>query len=479
MNLYFQGEHFKPYFPHPITNEKVFTFWDPPHMIKLVRNCIGDWKCLQNGRGEKICWQYFEDLVKIQEREGLRAANKVTKRHINFHSEIMKVKLAVQVLSYSVGKALLALRDLKYVQFKDAEATSEFCNLFNNMFDILNTRNFLSKSQFRKPVTEQNLGTLENEIEFLINYIKSIKDDKNKSVLQSNRNTGFLGMIVSLSNIIPYYQSILRHNITFLLTYKLSQDHLEMFFSAIRSRGGFNNNPSCLQFMSAYKKLLVRHQVKSSNNANCTAIDATTILHVSCNTASKSTDLIIENENIIESELIVEHDHDYFSTVIHLTPLVEDITVYIAGFVVKKVSQSITCAFCCRQLVADTETNSFLLKHLNRGKLVNPSLSVINICQYLERSLREQKSNLFSKLNIKDYFIIKTIKNVDAFSDSTMIEHIMEQNFLDNHRVQLIKLISSVFLKLRLHHEAKVTSLEKEKAHIRQKYTKLILFANQ
>uniref|UniRef100_A0AAV2LW01 Transposable element P transposase-like RNase H C-terminal domain-containing protein n=1 Tax=Knipowitschia caucasica TaxID=637954 RepID=A0AAV2LW01_KNICA len=46
----------------------------------------------------------------------------------------------------------------------------------------------------------------------------------------------------------------------YLLTYKLSQDHLELFFSSVRARGGFNNNPTTTQFTAAYKRLLVRQQ---------------------------------------------------------------------------------------------------------------------------------------------------------------------------------------------------------------------------
>ena len=37
----------------------------------------------------------------------------------------------------------------------------------------------------------------------------------------------------------------------YLLTYKLSQDHIELFFSAVRARGGFNNNPASMQFRNA------------------------------------------------------------------------------------------------------------------------------------------------------------------------------------------------------------------------------------
>lgn len=42
-------------------------------------------------------------------------------------------------------------------------------------------------------------------------------------------------------------QNILSH----IPTYKLSQDHLEMLFSVIRSHGGCNNNPTANQFKTA------------------------------------------------------------------------------------------------------------------------------------------------------------------------------------------------------------------------------------
>ncbi|CAK9291650.1 unnamed protein product [Gordionus sp. m RMFG-2023] len=43
----------------------------------------------------------------------------------------------------------------------------------------------------------------------------------------------------------------------YLLTYKTSQDHLELFFSCLRSRGGFNNNPSAYQLRSAIRGVMI------------------------------------------------------------------------------------------------------------------------------------------------------------------------------------------------------------------------------
>jgi hypothetical protein len=63
----------------------------------------------------------------------------------------------------------------------------------------------------------------------------------------------------------------------YLLTYKLSQDHLELFFGAVRSRG-CNNNPTVRQFTAAHKRLLMHHNVEGGLG-NCSVQD-TTILGV-------------------------------------------------------------------------------------------------------------------------------------------------------------------------------------------------------
>jgi len=57
--------------------------------------------------------------------------------------------------------------------------------------------------------------------------------------------------------------------LNYLLTFKFNQDHLETFFSALRSREGFNNNPNAQQFETVYKSLMVRHEISASEKGNC------------------------------------------------------------------------------------------------------------------------------------------------------------------------------------------------------------------
>ncbi|KAL1505965.1 hypothetical protein ABEB36_005408 [Hypothenemus hampei] len=60
---------------------------------------------------------------------------------------------------------------------------------------------------------------------------------------------------------------------------------------------------------------------------------------------------------------------------------------------------------------------------------------------------------------------------------NTMDDHILSQTIMDNHKIQLIKIIIGYYIDVRLFHESKQKS-EKTK-NIRQKFTKLILFHNQ
>ena len=88
---------------------------------------------------------------------------------------------------------------------------------------------------------------------------------------------GFMTCIMSVKNLYITYVQAANSPLKYLLTYKLSQDHIELFFGAIRLSCGSNNNPTVRQFTSAYKRLLMRHDVKV-NKGNCAPQDATRIL---------------------------------------------------------------------------------------------------------------------------------------------------------------------------------------------------------
>lgn len=152
-----------PFIQNPANNEKIFIFYDAAHMIKLIRNAFGDKKCLMNSKGELIKCDYIVKLYEKEKAEGLRAATKLTHRHILYYNEKMNVRLASQVLSDSVGDALLYLKD-KDPLFKGCEATAEFCKNVNNAFDILNSRKLNSKNPYNNAISDKTFSKYEEFI---------------------------------------------------------------------------------------------------------------------------------------------------------------------------------------------------------------------------------------------------------------------------------------------------------------------------
>lgn len=59
----------------------------------------------------------------------------------------------------------------------------------------------------------------------------------------NKRRTGFWGLIIGMKSALKLAHYVFEQKcMMYLLTFKLSQDHLETFFSCIRRMGGFNNN---------------------------------------------------------------------------------------------------------------------------------------------------------------------------------------------------------------------------------------------
>lgn len=56
----------------------------------------------------------------------------------------------------------------------------------------------------------------------------------------------------------------------FIPTYKLNQDHIELFFGMIRPSSGHNNKPTtCRQFTAVYKNCLIHAEVRHKRAGNC------------------------------------------------------------------------------------------------------------------------------------------------------------------------------------------------------------------
>lgn len=231
-------------------------------------------------------------------------------------------------------------------------------------------------------------------------YIFDLKDESGIPILSTGRKTGFLGFIICLRNIFELFDTYNPSGLDYLLTFKLSQDHLETFFGAIRSRGGFNNNPNAYQFQNAFKRLLTKTELKYfDGNTNCIS-DCLDILHISSRNTLYSEPAMYEYEN--DLDLLSVNDHDYVQTMWRLNPYVEDIVSYIAGFIASRIISKNICNICAEQLIvkgfkgtSDSKESPLLIKIKNRGGLLIPTKDIITICSNSEKLLRQNINKLF------------------------------------------------------------------------------------
>lgn len=195
-------------FQHPCADYEVAEFIDFCHMLKLIRNHFAS-KEIFFHNNDQILWKYVKTLSYLQEEIGLHLANKITRKHIEFRNAIMNVKLATQLLSRSVSKAIQFCRqELKLSGFEDSEATEKFIMAMNNVFDVFNSRNFQTYG-YKRPLNLKNKDEVFALLEEEHENKKIITLKSYTSVLKSNSFTGFLGVLICINSLKALYATLI------------------------------------------------------------------------------------------------------------------------------------------------------------------------------------------------------------------------------------------------------------------------------
>lgn len=183
----------------------------------------------------------------------------------------------------------------------------------------------------------------------------------------SRKKTPFIGFMAGIRSMQGLFDSLVKSEapkLKYLLTNKLSQNHLQLFFCAVRSANGSNNNPTARQFASTYKRPLVRHEIQGQNG-NCTAQGKTPILFVSsakpCIKAGnldkelECRDVLLFRKYDLEERQPCKDEHDYCDApnISKLSSVKHAAIGYIAGYVVRMAKRRTPCPECQAALTSD------------------------------------------------------------------------------------------------------------------------------
>ena len=164
----------------------------------------------------------------------------------------MNVRLAAQTLSSSVADAIEFLDiGMKNPKFQNSSGTVKFIRTIDRPFDMLNSISPIGKG-YKQPLRQSNKNVYEEILRTTANYLLQLKTDSAspQQLATHRRKTFIIGFVATIKSTIEMADQMFSKPgdpFKYLLTYKFSQDHIELLFSCIRSKGGWNNNPNCLQ----------------------------------------------------------------------------------------------------------------------------------------------------------------------------------------------------------------------------------------
>lgn len=92
----------------------------------------------------------------------------------------------------------------------------------------------------------------------------NLQDANGIRMVDSKKKTSFIEFVVCIESLRRLQNQVCLNNnsLMYIPTYKISQDHIELFFGCIRSRGGWNNNPTTRQFKAAIQQLLIHSEIR-------------------------------------------------------------------------------------------------------------------------------------------------------------------------------------------------------------------------
>lgn len=415
--------------------------------------------------------------------------HKMTKRHIQWEDRKMHVRTAVETLSNSTANSMEFLLKNNVEEFIDAEPTIKFIRIADKVWDVMNTQKVINGNSniFKNALNSNNknevLSFLKEAKEYFLSLM--VEDPKTKKkfpIVESTSKTGFRGIVVNIISLTEMYSELVENNkwMAFLPIYRLSQDHLEMFFGKVRSMNGSNDNPTASQFISAYRKLLFNADVQPSNYCNVRAISSSNCLTIPSSSQRSSQRKNTESffNGLFESmalpsefdqelrELREYFEWDELSNGRHLEEAQIDYgIVFTANIVEQRLinCKQVHCNDCVRVLNDNEKIPAESCVSVSDSR---PCKSTYEICRFADMALKTY-INKGEAMKLRVYSdVLNNISTDDIFPSFYSPPHDIE------HKRFLIKYIIDEYVNKKCAYVAKQHTLNLQKKYLRNKLRK-------
>lgn len=223
--------------------------------------------------------------------------------------------------------------------------------------------------------------------------------------------------------------------------------------------GGWNTNPNATVFAAIFRSLLFRCGVRPSLNGNVRPQDGTELLAAG-------------------SELYSDEEPEEDVHFNQLSLYVEDVVVYIAGWIARNLQVKLKCMDCALCLTSQhaIPQNNSLIAIKDHGGLISPSGGVRHVCLRAEKLFRENDRVTTSQFTVN--LLFKLTPDLFTIIFPELRDHHFDTlNGIDSHVTSLVRLICFKYFNLRKHHVAKRHNLRIHEKRMRSLYSHMLHYA--
>lgn len=374
-------------------------------------------------------------------------------------------------------------------EFKNAAATIKFIRYIDRLFDIMNTSRVKLGNIFKcaiNPKNKEEVFQFLNEVKTYILSLKVASKNGRKLVqlVKSNVKTGFRGFVMNIVSVMKIYNEFVENQkcLTYIATYRLSQDHLEMFFGKIRSMHGCNDNPTVQQFTSAFKKLLHRCYVRISTMSNISVESCTSnILSVSSRRAKLHNDMagdvLIQNDGFEAEEDSDFYAIDQLDQLERSNFLTEEMHAagvnYVANLIEERILSTDMCTYCRLALEENERVKSSMCLTATSRK---PCKSTYQICKLTDTAIKTLL-HCSAQSTFKQKIYIYVLSNIEI---GLLYPYFVQEEDHDcNHKNFIIKYVIDEYTRIKCAHLAKAKTMEMQRRNLRNRYRKNLHYMGQ
>jgi len=397
-------------FGFEIENQEIIPLYHVPHLLKGLRNNLvsKNLHYVYENKKKTASWNdivQFYELDKQQSTRGDRLAPKLTDNHIYPDKmKKMKVSCAAHVFSQRVGAIMKRLTSISspsvLSDFNSPEDTGQLCLFIDNLFDSANGNTIKPSvgKDLRGAVTV-NSPHWEFWKKALIVLESMEYETKTKKQVPSVTN-----WIKTIKGLQILCKRLLKDGFKCILLRNFNQDPIENFFGSIRSHGVRNIKPTCANFISSFKSIVINNLTSShSIGSNCENDD--------CDGALDNLKEFLFNDNltgihpledaedaIITLEIPIPNQQSYAS-------INSNSRAYVTGWVMKKIKKiTKNCNHCMTTMHSDAVLKEHMVIQARMYEDCNlqyPNEEAMSIFSYIIQMFNFNFHKFVFKSNLK------------------------------------------------------------------------------